>query len=421
MSKLSVPCIFMAFVATGLSGCGITIPKVETLSPLKPENEPRTVSLKQVVAKVQRGHRIGDVYGGLAHVRQVKLVWKGGRVSFDTEEYQEVLRDEFTSAGYPVAGDPDNLFDEAGDSAAEYLIGALLTDIRLNAWYPWMGYNSEKGGKGDGYLKVNWQIYSRRTRDVELELTTEGAARSVDIADTGTDEALLQAFANATMNLLAKEEFRRTVAPSSDTLAAKPSQKTSLAIRRDSESYPSMESMISATRGSVLTILAGDGHGSGFIITPDGYLLSNWHVVRDAKSVVAKSIGGREIVGEVICTNKPRDIALIKLEEDIYSPLTLASSDEVSPGTEVLAVGSPIKEEYGQSVSRGIVSAFRVEHGQRYIQSDVQINPGNSGGPLITMEGKVVGIAVMGRTDAEGINFFIPIEEALDALGIVGE
>jgi serine protease Do len=106
------------------------------------------------------------------------------------------------------------------------------------------------------------------------------------------------------------------------------------------------------------------------------------------------------------------------LEKDLYGPLYVGTSDLVHPGSEVYAIGAPMKEELGQSVSKGIVSGYYSDDDMRFLQSDVAINPGNSGGPLLTMDGVVVGIAALKLRDAEGINFFIPIEEALAKLRI---
>jgi S1-C subfamily serine protease len=173
-------------------------------------------------------------------------------------------------------------------------------------------------------------------------------------------------------------------------------------------------------RPGVVTVFAGGGHGSGFFLTRDGYLLTNEHVVREAKYVKVRLITGREVVGEVLRTDSRGDVALIKVEEAGMNALPIRT-DEPAVGEDVYAIGTPLEPKLSTTVSRGIVSAYRAEDGQKLIQSDVTILPGNSGGPLLDRNGNVVGIAVSGRVYGRGmagINFFIPITDALAALSL---
>lgn len=183
---------------------------------------------------------------------------------------------------------------------------------------------------------------------------------------------------------------------------------------------------ISGCQNAVVTILTESGHGSGFIITEDGYILTNQHVVGTARFVNAKLVTGREVRGEVIRTDIIGDVALIKLEEDIYPYMLLGNSSLLAIGDEVYAIESPLEEESSQTVTRGIVSNFRMERGLRYIQSDVTVHEGNSGGPLVSLQNGVVGIYASGhrfpdRYGGAGLNQFIPIEDAITMLNIDNE
>jgi len=168
---------------------------------------------------------------------------------------------------------------------------------------------------------------------------------------------------------------------------------------------------------SVATIFAGDSMGSGFVVSDDGYLLSNQHVVGDARYVRIKFTTGIEVNGEVVSINRARDVALIKCGQQGLKSLPI---ERMLPktGEEVYAIGTPLKENLNQTVTKGIVSGFRDLDGINYIQSDVAINPGNSGGPLIDKQGNVIGIAVLKRMDADSLGFFVPIAEAIQALDI---
>jgi S1-C subfamily serine protease len=179
-------------------------------------------------------------------------------------------------------------------------------------------------------------------------------------------------------------------------------------------------------RKAVVTILTQSGHGSGFIITENGYVLTNQHVVGTARFVNAKLVAGREVKGEVIRTDTIGDVALIKLEKDIYPYVLLGNSSLLAIGDEVYAIESPLEEKLSQTVTRGIVSSFRMERGLRYIQSDATVHEGNSGGPLVSLQYGVVGIYASGhrfpdRNEGTGLNQFIPVEDAITMLNIDNE
>ena len=157
------------------------------------------------------------------------------------------------------------------------------------------------------------------------------------------------------------------------------------------------------------------GLGSGVIVTKDGYIITNHHVIRDATEIKV-SLPGREeaLDAKVVGTDPENDVAVIKVAGDGLPIATLADSSQVRRGDIVFAVGAPFG--YDQSVSMGIVSAIgRREIGQsqqtNYIQTDAAINPGNSGGPLIDAEGRLIGIntAIFSNTGSTaGIGFAIP-------------
>lgn len=159
--------------------------------------------------------------------------------------------------------------------------------------------------------------------------------------------------------------------------------------------------------------------GSGFIISADGYILTNAHVVESADEITVKLNDKREFVGEVIGTDKKTDIALIKIDTEGLPKVHTGDPDELRVGEWVVAIGSPFGFE--NSVTAGIVSAkgrsLQQENYVPFIQTDVAINPGNSGGPLFNMEGEVVGInsQIYSRTGGfMGLSFAIPINVALD-------
>ncbi|MBE0434498.1 MAG: DegQ family serine endoprotease [Methylomicrobium sp.] len=161
--------------------------------------------------------------------------------------------------------------------------------------------------------------------------------------------------------------------------------------------------------------------GSGFIISDDGYVLTNHHVVKDADEIVVKLTDRRELVAKLIGSDSRTDVALLKIDAEDLPSVAIGSPEKLQVGEWVLAIGSPFGFE--QSVTAGIVSAKgRSLPGGNYIpfiQTDVAINPGNSGGPLFNMEGKVVGInsQIYSRTGGfMGLSFAIPMDVVMNVV-----
>jgi len=157
------------------------------------------------------------------------------------------------------------------------------------------------------------------------------------------------------------------------------------------------------------------GVGSGFIMSKEGYILTNNHVVEDADQIKVKLAGGKEFDGKIVGRDPKTDLALVKIEGNSdLQPLKLGNSDDLKVGNWVVAVGSPFGLE--QTVTAGIVSAKGRVIGSgpydNFIQTDASINPGNSGGPLINMQGEVVGINTAIIASGQGIGFAIPINMA---------
>ncbi|MCV6638981.1 DegQ family serine endoprotease [Candidatus Albibeggiatoa sp. nov. NOAA] len=155
--------------------------------------------------------------------------------------------------------------------------------------------------------------------------------------------------------------------------------------------------------------------GSGFIISSDGYVVTNHHVIDNAKEIIVKLTDRRELEAEVIGSDKRSDLALLKIEADDLPTVQLGSSDKLKVGEWVLAIGSPFG--FDHSATAGIVSAtgrsLPNDNYIPFIQTDVAINPGNSGGPLFNMDGEVVGVnaQIYSRTGGfMGLSFAIPVD-----------
>lgn len=184
--------------------------------------------------------------------------------------------------------------------------------------------------------------------------------------------------------------------------------------------FADRNAMIPALVKGVVTVEMKDGHGSGFLITSDGYIITNAHVVGTSATAKVRFEQGFSLDGQVVKVNRDFDVALIKVPGNDLPALTVGNDNDVQLGQELYAIGTPLDEKLGQTVTRGIMSGKRELDGHKYLQTDVSINPGNSGGPLITNDGKVVGVATLKIKAAgvEGIGFGVPISTALEMLNI---
>ena len=161
--------------------------------------------------------------------------------------------------------------------------------------------------------------------------------------------------------------------------------------------------------------------GSGFIISGDGYVMTNHHVVAEADEIVVRLSDRREFVAKVIGSDKASDVALLKIDATDLPTVKVGKSGDLKVGEWVLAIGSPFG--FDHSATAGIVSAkgrsLPSENYVPFIQTDVAINPGNSGGPLFNLDGEVVGInsQIYSRTGGfMGLSFAIPIEVAMNVV-----
>jgi S1-C subfamily serine protease len=199
--------------------------------------------------------------------------------------------------------------------------------------------------------------------------------------------------------------------------------------------------VVETARQSVVTITANGmaadnffgfnfpatGVGSGVILTEDGYVLTNRHVVESARELTVALYDGSEYPAEVVEVSDTDDLALIKMDATGLKPATIGDSSKIVPGQTAVAIGSPLGT-FTETVTKGIVSALdrditvqdeqtgRPTQLHDLIQTDAAINPGNSGGPLLDASGAVIGINTAVAGNAEGLGFATPINKAADLI-----
>ena len=313
----------------------------------------------------------------------------------------------------------ESLFDNVDAGAADLKMGVLIDDIQGRYCIDCPNILNRKGIPASVVMTAHWEVYSSLERKVVAKVTTTGGADYQTKLNESVLPPVLASFREQVRQLLASPDFRAAVtAPvtgAKPAAAASPSGRSPLGFIGSNTGQP-----IGQALSAVAVVFASDGSGSGFLLSKDGYLLTNQHVVGGSKFVKLKWSDGSETLGEVVRTDARRDVALIKTDPQKRAPLGFRSG-AVQVGEAVFAVGSPLGDRQQNTVTKGIVSASRTYEGLPFIQSDVAVTHGNSGGPLLDEKGRVIGLTVSGLAPNGapiGLNFFIPIEDALRALNL---
>jgi S1-C subfamily serine protease len=344
-------------------------------------------------------------------------------MEMDTANVEQALYREARQAGFQTEG--GNLFEPAGGKA-EFAIAGAVTDLKAEICNPFSGVDMGRRSlrlKGSALIEMEWQVYSGLERRVVATIRTNGGMR-VKEPSTGAEERMIHgAFVENAKALLASPEFRKVLAATAPepTRAAAPRLEpyTPLRLAVDKAAKPVG---IAGAMNSVVLILSPSGHGSGFLVSTDGYILTNEHVVGGAREVRIRWADGSETRGTVERADRGRDVALIKTDPGTRKPLLFRTTPPVV-GETVLAVGAPLDIQFQGTVTRGIVSTpNRMLEGLRYVQSDVTVNQGNSGGPLLDEQGRIVAVTVAlyhgGLERPTGINLFVPIDDAARFLNV---
>lgn len=439
-----------AFVAAGmclvLSGCltpatpppitatratGVT-PSVtpRSTAPAEPisldTSEP--IRLTQVQVAIPRGTPVGQTrfVPMMCGDFSISITWGSGRFGSESIEFPDNFHRIMKQHGYKVLGDPTALFrDDEQRERATYQVGAQVTGLHLELCprTHWFDGRSLGTYRGSSSVQVDWQVFEPLGRKIVLRKTTYG--KFATDADLGGGAGLFvqHAFADAVDALAADNQFRALV-------ATRPDSRTTVASRVPGDAIPlqrltlfksRISDQIDRIRAAAVTIQTESGHGSGFFVAQNGMVLTNAHVVGDAKFVKVVLVTGRSVLGEVLRVHRERDVALVLAEGDGYQALPIRETP-AAIAEDVYAIGTPLERRYFGTVTRGIVSKY-LTNGRRLedIQADVDIQGGNSGGPLLDANGNVVAISYAGIGPGKmsiGVNFFIPILDALDKLNV---
>ncbi|WP_296600532.1 S1C family serine protease [Phenylobacterium sp.] len=376
--------------------------------PLPAGSVVRPVALTRTGAQVREDQRIGTFLTGTLCVQPVPVTWKD--LAPELTALKEIFAEELQTAGFKPDADPGNLFADTQASPTDLQMGAMVKGADVSYC------DSVVGTSGKLTLAIQWQIYSSLRREIVGTVDTSETVQVKRLGRTGQARSLGQmAFAANVRALMSNERFRQIVTSSDPSGVSAPTAGQKIVFTPG----PSEPVPMAQASGSVVAILAGGGHGSGMLVGSEGYILTNEHVVGSAKTVRVRWSDGLETSGEVLRTNKRRDVALVKTDPRGRTPL-ITNRQPPPLGAAVFAIGTPLDPALQNTVTRGIISASRIIEGFNFIQSDTPVTHGNSGGPLLDEKGAVIGITAIGIDPSAGstLNFFIPIGDALDFLGL---
>lgn len=391
----------------------------------------RVIELSRVQVDIPRGTEIGRMSGQFGNkclgVRTGPIYQEKPRVTEGSNEWNDTFYRVMNGHGYRVADGPNQLFQARRN--AELQFGVIITEMKVDASAV-CDFFSERavGMRATSRVAVEWQVFDPVQRQVILKQRGEGAFQSTQTLALDGQMALQHAFADAVNKLAALPELRtimltkREVKPAPVAVGSGAGQGK-LPLRRLGNFQSAIDNQIDRLRSATVLIEVGaSGHGSGFIVSEDGLMITNRHVSAGQRFLRVRLVSGRTVVGEVLREHEQRDVALVKLEGSGYPTIPIRETP-VRITEEVYAIGAPQRREFAWTVTRGVVSAWRPAKppAQLFdeIQADVAIHGGNSGGPLLDKQGNLVAICVTGfGKDNMSINQFIPILDGLEKLGL---
>jgi len=419
MNRIKLERIFISVILIcALSSCQATLKKEATIeTPIQVlENSTKPIAFRRIVIKLKPGEEYGKMMEGALCIDTGKLRYGGGRMQVNGDLFNETFINVLNSNNYKVVGNPNALFEDKSINDADYFIAGTIKKLEANVCYPMSGFGDWDTSSGASYMDIEWQLYDTLNRRVVYTTNSSGSHKT-EAMPGGSIGVLTIAFGNAVNNLLSNQDFHDHI---SGKIALSRNIKGAKRTLKFSELRGNETKNIDEIRQGVVTVRTATGHGSGFLVSSDGLVITNEHVIGDSKKVKVIFWSGRQAIGTVQSRDSTRDVALIKIDENVVKHLVPAKA-ESRIGEDVMAIGAPLSEKLQGTVSKGIISSYRIEKGLRYIQSDVNILPGSSGGPLINSKGHVVGISVKGiviKGSTVGINYFIPITDVFEALNL---
>jgi len=374
------------------------------------------IDLDKVITTIKNGATVGTI--NRKNKEQTPILWNANAVLKPTE-----LTDQFLNAcneaGLPTPRDhAQKLFQlDQRSRTPRYMVGAELTEYIERLSYS--GGNSHGTGKVISQVHgvVEWKIFDLRRMKVVGSWKKESRIRCRQknweplqhghvlfdnmIAEFINDQQIQDFLSTPENNMYSGSEEVIEVGPTPSRTVAR-----------------SKNEIIQGSERSCATVITDQGHGSGVVVDPEGYMITTYHVIHDAKGIEVLFSNGLRLTATVVRTDPESDVALLDVVGSGYPSIPISSAPVFTLGAEVFTIGSPADIALGQSVSQGIISGRRTLDRFEFLQTDLAVNPGNSGGPLINEKGEVIGIVqskLVGK-GIEGLGFAVPMEVVMERL-----
>ena len=406
----------------GLSGCVASPGPVgwEAAPPLRAidlgDAGSQPLFFRRVVYRIPSNEVLGETRIGRR--RREEFRWNVNRTS--STSFNVAVTNGLRELGYDVWDEADSLFGPADRVKVRYEMAAILHAARFDFDYrPPRGVEERGEGVGTAEVEVEVQLHDAVSKTTVYRRRFSGRAR-----DEGWNpNPMMQAIVNAVLRTTEDPVFVALVASRPDgadgPAELRPERIRVAPCERVEGANPSAE--LSSALESVVEVRVGPTAGSGVLVSPDGWILSAAHVVRDAPEIWVRLAGGAQLQATLHAEDAESDLALLRIPGRDHSCAALRQqAEDLVLGSDVFAINVPIGEEARPTIARGVVSGFPTKAGRRFIQTDASLNPGSSGGPLLAPDGSIAGITVLkvvGR-GIEGLGLAVPAPEAARRLGI---
>lgn len=395
-----------------LLGCATKFSDVETYNDSKIIKRYGTFSIAftDLEVLINKDKKIGSHYIGLVPVIDKEYYWENDDDLSKEYYFISYTDDILSKAGYTTYKFPKYIKDIDKRDSASYHLKAAIKGIEVNS------HNNFTGTVWQTKINVRWSLYEKSTGKLIYEIYSLGFDLSKFSKKTSLDIPIIigKALKDSFMYVLADNKFSSLIKSGNDQLSNvikihNTNNDEELSLPHDTEDI----------LDSVVVISNNASHGSGVLISDDGYILTAAHVVEGADMVDVKLYNNSVKKGKVIKSIEHNDLALIKISGNNLKALKF-SKEKVKIGRDVYAIGAPHSKDLSYSVTKGILSNYRKYENTNFIQTDARINPGNSGGPLLSQDGKIIGIVswkIM-KEGYEGLSFAVDTISIEKDLGI---
>lgn len=398
----------------------VTLQKILAHFELDPESP--LIEFDRLLAEFPSGKEVGEIKRG--GYGSKPLTWDGfSRLGSDPMNIKTY--DVLGSTGFNTPmKESHQLFSTENRTKknARFLLGAkvvkLWLDISLLNTYT-------EEYSADVSITLEWQVFDRSTNQVVLKGISDGREKK-KYHGSSEESALVDAYGDALYNFIAKGTLYELIknAGTANVVAVEKGDSATTDLTKipaiKLQKFENSPEMIQYSTQGCVTISTDAGHGSGALITEDGYILTAEHVVSGVNRLTIIFSNGVELEAKLVASDVKYDIALLKVPGSKYKALPLGQGLTTGLGEEAITIGTPGDIELGQSISKGILSGKRKQDEIVYLQTDLAVSPGNSGGPLMNAKGQIIGVIqrkLLGQ-GIEGVGFALPIETALKRLNI---